>query len=104
MKQTTRIKKVNEIGDTTSPATSANQELLIAGLITNDAFNGYGLYGVEDDGTNTYVASQNASGKWIIMRIVNATGLATYASGDTDAATNWTNRASLTYEDYATEF
>lgn len=36
---------------------------LIAGLITNDSFNGYGLYGVEDDGTNTYVASQNADGK-----------------------------------------
>jgi hypothetical protein len=62
MKQTSQLKEVKKIGDTTTPSTSAKQDELIAGLITNDAFNGYGFYGVEDDGTNTYVASQNASG------------------------------------------
>ena len=38
MKQTTRIKKINEIGDTTSPATSAKQDDIISELKSISGF------------------------------------------------------------------
>ncbi len=79
-------------------------EELIPQLLNNEVFDGYGLYAWEDDDTNIYIESQNIGGKWIIMKILESTGIVTYASGDSAAATAWTDRASQTYQDYATEF
>lgn len=97
--------------NTDGVATSAKQDDIIselqsleAGLITNNPFNGYGLYAWNDDNTNFYAMYQNASGAWIVIKIANSTGVTTYATGSSDASTNWTNRASLTYQDYATSF
>jgi len=67
----------------------------------NDIFDGYGLYAVLDDGTNLYICYQNKDDKWIITRINDTTGIVTYAKGSSDTATNWTNRATLDYNDYA---
>jgi len=40
----------------------------------------------------------------MITKINNATGLVTYAKGDSDTATAWSNRLSQTYADYSTTF
>ena len=66
-----------------------------------DPFNGYGLYAMLDDSTTTYIMHQNTSDAWICQKIVDATGVTTYAKGSSDTATNWTNRATLDYNDYA---
>lgn len=69
-----------------------------------DPFNGYGLYAMLDDSTTTYIMHQNTSDAWICQKIVDATGVTTYAKGSSDTATNWTNRATLDYNDYAHTF
>jgi len=71
---------------------------------TNNVFDNYGLYAWSDDGTTFYACYQKTDAKWIIIKIVQSTGVTTYATGDTDASTNWTNKASQTYEDFATKF
>jgi hypothetical protein len=91
-------------------ATSAKQDDIITELekittdITVDPFRGYGLYAMLDDATTTYIMHQNTSGAWICQKIIDATGITTYATGTSDASTNWTNRDSLTYADYDTTF
>lgn len=97
--------------DISALATHAKQDAQTAllttiatAVATNDPFNGYGLYAWNDDSTNFYAMYQNASGAWIIIKIVDATGVTTYSTGSSDALTNWTNRASLTYQDYSSTF
>jgi hypothetical protein len=73
--------------------------------ITVDPFRGYGLYAVDsEDATYFYIMYQNTSAAWIVIKITLATGVTTYATGTSDASTNWTNRDSLTYADYDTTF
>ena len=67
---------------------------------SSDPCNGYGLYAMLDDSTTTYIMHQNTSDAWICQKIVDATGVTTYAKGSSDTATNWTNRATLDYNDY----
>jgi len=74
-------------------------------IVTEDeVYQGYGLFAMWDDETTTYILKQNKTGAWIMKKIIDATGLATYSIGSSDASTAWTNRASLTYTDYATSF
>lgn len=74
-------------------------------LITNNVFLNYGLYAVDsDDATYFYSMYQNQLGAWIILRITLIGGITLYSKGTTDASTNWTGRASLTYTDFATTF
>jgi len=82
---------------------SGQLETSIAGD-TSDPFSGYGLYAFLDDGVIMYIMEQNASGAWIITKVIQATGVTTYAKGSSDAATNWANRASLIYSDYNSTF
>lgn len=58
------------------------------------------LYEYQDyEKTNTYVyvGYEATSGQWFIYRRTVATNVREYSEGLTDYATNWTNRASLTY-------
>jgi hypothetical protein len=50
-----------------------------------------------DDSTPAFYGFQNASGAWYIMR-EDASGNYRYTKGASDFSTNWTNRASLTYD------
>ena len=51
-----------------------------------------------DDGSDTkYFGFVDFRGAWVVMRQVTSTGVIRYAVGKQDFATNWTNRASLTY-------
>lgn len=47
--------------------------------------------------TYTYVGYKESGGAWFIYRRTLATNVRQYASGTSNYATNWTNRASLTY-------
>jgi hypothetical protein len=73
--------------------------------IVSNPFSGYGLYAVDsEDATYFYAMYQNTSAAWIVIRITLATGITLYATGSSDASTNWTGRAGLTYQDYNTTF
>ncbi|MEK7526441.1 MAG: hypothetical protein AAB546_03100 [Patescibacteria group bacterium] len=50
-----------------------------------------------DDSTPSYYGYLNKSGAWFITR-EEASGAYRYTKGTSDFATNWTNRASLTYD------
>lgn len=49
------------------------------------------------DVTYYYLGYTRSNGSWRIKRVTRATYVVGYATGDTDYATNWTNRSSLTY-------
>lgn len=49
-----------------------------------------------DSGSPQYYGYADAEGAWYIMELTNTTGR--YVKGDSDYETNWTNRASLTYD------
>ncbi|BCX15082.1 MAG: hypothetical protein KatS3mg088_765 [Patescibacteria group bacterium] len=56
-----------------------------------------------DDGTPAYYGFTNKDGEWFIMK-EDSSGNYTYAVGSTDFASNWTNRASLSYGEYFEKF
>lgn len=59
-----------------------------------------------DLGSTKYYGFVNAAGGWVIMK-VTASGSVytyTYASGSSAYSTNWTNRASLSYDTYDAVF
>ncbi len=51
-----------------------------------------------DDSTPAYYGFIERSGKWFIMKEDSTTGAYRYTKGASSFATNWTNRASLTYD------
>ena len=51
----------------------------------------------EKTATYVYVGYEASSGEWFIYRRTVASNTRLYATGSSDYATNWTNRASLTY-------
>ena len=95
------LTKITEIADNTDELEESVDNIEIS---VKSVFEGYGLYAWSDDGTTFYACYQKTDAKWIIIKIVQSTGVTTYATGDTDASTNWTNKASQTYEDFATTF
>jgi len=64
----------------------------------------------EATSTLTYVGKEDGDGNWAIQKIDESSGTSiTYAtvtnnSGTTSYSTAWTNRASLTYNDYSVAF
>ena len=76
----------------------------IEAITVNDVFKDYGLYAWEDNATNFYAMYQNKDDKWILIRISDTTGVTTYAKGTSGTSTAWTNRASQSFNDYATTF
>jgi hypothetical protein len=52
-----------------------------------------------DDSTPSYYGFTNKDGAWFIMK-EDSSGNYTYATGSTNFASNWANRASLTYGEY----
>ncbi len=51
-----------------------------------------------DDATPAYYGFIERSGKWFIMKEDSTTGAYRYAKGASSFSTNWTSRASLTYD------
>lgn len=52
---------------------------------------------MSDDGTYQYFGFSDGGGAWTIKRLTVATNEMRYASGSSDYATAWANRASQTY-------
>lgn len=71
---------------------------------TGDILDGYRIWKKDDDATPNYFIFVNQKGQWWLLKEVVSAGDDTYtfARGDSDAATAWTNRATLTYAVYTT--
>ena len=57
-----------------------------------------------DDSSPAYYGFIERTGKWFIMKEDSTTGAYRYAKGASSFATNWTNRAALTYDYFNTVF
>lgn len=73
--------------------------------------NNYSTNDVEEaSSTLTYVGKEDKDGNWVVMKIDESSGTSiqyatvTNNSGTTTYSDAWTNRASLTYNDYSTAF
>ena len=64
---------------------------------------GYKSSDLDAGGTTEYFGFIDPDGKWYILRLVSDTNVR-YAAGSSDYATNWTNRASLSYDYYNNVF
>lgn len=58
---------------------------------------GYNITEVDDSGSDTYYGFINKDGNWYIQK-ETPSGAYRYVKGNSDFATNWTNKASLTYD------
>lgn len=67
---------------------------------TVDPIAGYKIANKDDDASPNYYGFINAKGEWYILEETVSAGADTYryARGANNFATNWTNRASLTYD------
>lgn len=57
---------------------------------------GYSISEIDDSGTDAYYGFVNKDGGWFILKDSN--GIYRYAKGSSSFSTNWTDRASLTYD------
>jgi hypothetical protein len=78
--------------NTSALALEATLQLLLAQSIK------YYVHDTETTATYTYIGTLATDGKWIIKRYTIATKTFRYAKGTSAYATNWTNRATLTYD------
>lgn len=58
----------------------------------------YAISDLDEAGATKYYGFLDASGNWYILQLTSTA--ARYIKGTTDYATNWTNRAGLTYDYY----
>ena len=58
---------------------------------------GYNITEIDDAGLDTYYGYVNKEGAWFIQK-ESSSGAYRYTKGNTDFSTNWTNKASLTYD------
>lgn len=66
--------------------------------------NRWHLVGKDTSGDPIYLGYKDVDGAWYIKKLNLTATEDTFVSGTTDFATNWTNRATLSYDDYDTEF
>lgn len=64
----------------------------------------YGISNTEETATYKYFGFEDKDGNWYIMRKTLATNIYLYAAGSSDYATAWTDRATQTYDTFATTF
>jgi hypothetical protein len=64
---------------------------------------GYAPSDIDEAGSTKYYGFLSSDGRWYVMRNVSDTTFR-YASGDSDYADSWTNRASLTYDYFSEVF
>jgi hypothetical protein len=60
----------------------------------------YYIHDTDDSSDPKYYGFVDHRGSWVIMRETTASGEFRYAASDNGYATNWTNRAGLTYGYY----
>lgn len=65
--------------------------------------NGYSISDMDTTSDPKYFGYMDDSGEWYIMKMTTSSEFR-YVRGSTDYSTNWTNRASLSYDLYGTTF
>jgi len=87
-------------------STESTQQDILEALqaLSGSPTTGYGVSNIEETGTYKYFGFENKDGAWYIMRKTLATNVFQYASGTSDYATAWSNRASQTYASYSATF
>lgn len=75
-------------------------------LNPHNPVDGYVVSDKDDDASPNYYGYVNADGYWYIMKETVSAGADTYrfAKGTSGYTTNWTNRASLSYDYFYTVF
>ena len=70
------------------------------GVLQTSPTSNYKISDKDDDASPNYYGFLNASGGWYIMKEIVSAGADTYRyiKGSSDYTTNWTNRASLSYD------
>lgn len=94
-RQVVGIRLLDEAGN---PITSTNP------LSISSSSGGYSISDIDDSADPAYYGFLSADGSWYILRETSSTGAYRYAKGTTDYSTNWTNRATLTYDLYDVTF
>lgn len=76
------------------------------GLSTVQHSKKYMICNKDDDATPNYYGYEAADGSWYILKETVSAGADTYQydSGTSSYSTNWTNRASLSYQNWGDEF
>lgn len=69
-----------------------------------DKLDQYKLDDYDVSGNPIYLGYQDKDGKYYIKRINTSTGAVDYSYGASGYSTAWTNRATESYNDFATEF
>lgn len=66
----------------------------------------YAISNIDADASPNYYGFEEVGGAWYILKETVSAGADTYlyASGSSDLATNWSNRASLTYDIFSAVF
>lgn len=60
----------------------------------------YQLANYDVSASPIYIGKVDSTGAWMIKHIDTSTGIALYFKGDTDYTTNWSNKASLSYDSF----
>lgn len=64
----------------------------------NSLLDSYKPADIDEASDPKYFGFITINGQWYILRVNESAGTLRYARGDGDYSTNWTNRASLTYD------
>lgn len=91
-----------DIGDgaTESPVTSSNP--LPISVSGSDPLEAYKISDLDEAAATKYYGFLKDDGAWYVLKLTSTA--ARYAKGASSYATNWSNRASLTYNYFDTEF
>lgn len=74
-------------------------------FVTNQSPVGnYETANVDESSDPKYYGFLDRDGNWYILKSATSGTVFTYAKGVTDYSTNWTNRASLTYDTFDNTF
>ena len=90
------------VGANTPRVTVASDDPLL--VETQDSLQDYFLDDFDDSGNPLYIGYQDKGGNYYIQRINTSTGAVDYTKGASGYSTAWTNRATESYNDFATTF
>lgn len=83
---------------------SAQAVLVTIDQAIDDQLKNYKMDDYDVSAATKYVGYQNKAGNYYIKRINTSTGAVDYSYGASGYSTAWTNRATESYNDFATEF
>lgn len=102
--RTSILQKIaNAIGTIINPATEEKQDDIIS-AISSIIQTDYKISDMDTSSDPSYFGYIDKDGNWYITELTESTGEVRYCKGSSDYSTNWTSRASLTYDLYNNVF